>query len=94
MNDITYTIVKNESFDEFGELEYTWYNIKHKKTKWFGYYTYWKYITKPGYYSDTSITFSTEEKAQKFIKDVLCKDNPYNKTTHTPISEVKCEVTN
>lgn len=91
MNELTYIIVKNESFNEFGARNSAWYIIKYRQY-FLGLIPYWKYITHPSYDCSSDTTFYDIDDAKSFIKDVLCKGKPYNKITCTPISEVKCEI--
>ena len=70
-----YTIERDDYHDKNGKITKTAVYIKYRKS-FFGLFTYWKYITHRDCGMsdcyDARTNFSTQEKAENFIKEILC----------------------
>lgn len=87
-----YKIFKRQYYNELGKPQNTSYIIKKRKT-FFG-FVIWKTVTHEecgwsGCWNDET-TFTSEEAAQEFIKNILCAGVPRQKVIVTPIKEVSC----
>jgi len=82
-----------EYFNESGKLQHEYYYIQEwKKFLW---WSYWKDIKHTecgmGDCYKTRTTFATLEKAQQFIKDVLCPELPREKSRETEVALISCK---
>lgn len=89
----TYYIVDESRYNDFGEIEHSSYQIRYRK-KFLWLIPYWKYITHRecgmGDISQVRTNFSTIEKAEKMIKEVLCPNKIYDGWKTTTVGEIKC----
>jgi len=72
-----FRIVRNEYWDEYGQLTKTHWTVQEKRK--FLWWYYWHTIQYQADYDYTSpITFESNEAATKFIEDVLVSGKPYS----------------
>jgi hypothetical protein len=88
-----YTIERDDYHDKNGKITKTAVYIKYRKS-FFGLFTYWKYITHRDCGMsdcyDARTNFSTQEKAENFIKEILCPGKTYDNWNTTVINEITC----
>ena len=88
-----YKIYKYQYFNEVGEQLSKYFYIKYQvKFLW---WTYWKDVkhTDCGYGDcyKTRTKFKSEEEANKFIQDILCKGMSRDASKETEVKTVNCK---
>lgn len=90
---MNYKIIKYSYFDGYGRETHTHYYIKEKRTI-FG-IGYWKTVTHEvcgmmDTYKETT-TFKTQELAEQFVREKLCKGASRGETTKVEVKTIDCE---
>lgn len=88
-----FLIKHREYFDEYGIVTNEYYYIQElKKFLW---WSYWKDIKHEvcGWEDSykTRTIFDTLEKAQKFVREVLCPETPRDRSRETVVDKIVCK---